>query len=270
MKKPLSAWRLLSLSLASVALVAACGGSNDDDTDDRAGTADPKVRFVHAVPGGPAVTLQRNGAAESGVTNVEYKYANQYYDVATEAYTFSLRTATGNVELATANLSAERGDKYTLLALPTAEGAELLAIEDPYNKSLTSNDARLRVINASVNAQPFDVYVTAANVDLATLSPQIINVGYKQAAPASGADSVKVEGGSYVLRLTPAGSKAAFFTATVTVPENGDWLLVTLPDDATPQTENAVRILRVRSDDSADATEEIVTQSSRGSAISGE
>jgi hypothetical protein len=260
MTQPLRALRFLSLALTSAALVAACGGSDDDNIDDRAGTAEPKVRFAHAVPGGPAVTLQRNGAAESSVTNVDYKYANQYYDVSTEAYTFSLRTATGDLELATANVTAERGHKYTLLALPTTTGAELLSVDDPYNKSVTSDNARLRVANASLNAQPFDVYVTAAGADLATLSPQMSNVGYKQVSPGSGANSVDVEGGSYTLRLTPTGSKAAFFTAAVTVPKNGDWLLVTLPEDATPTTANAVRVLRVRSDDSATAADEIVTQ----------
>ena len=260
MTKPLRALRFLSLALASAALVAACGGSDDDSLDDRADTAQPKVRFVHAVPGGPAVTLTRNGVAESGLSNVDYKYADQYYDVSTEAYTFSLRTAVGDTELANVRLIAERGNKYTLLALPSTSGAELLAVDDPYNKSVASDNARVRVVNASPNAQAFDVYLTAPGADLTTLSPRVTNVGYKQALPASGADSVEVEGGEYVLRLTPTGSKTAFFTAAMTVPRDADWLLVTLPEDATPQVADAVRILRVRSDDSADATDEIVSQ----------
>ena len=53
---------LLALTLIP-ALLVACGGS-DDSFDDRADIADPKVRFVHAVPGAPNVTLQRNGVAE--------------------------------------------------------------------------------------------------------------------------------------------------------------------------------------------------------------
>jgi Domain of unknown function (DUF4397) len=260
MTRPLRALRVLSLALASAALVAACGGSDDDSLDDRADAAQPKIRFVHAVPGGPAVTLKRNGVAESGVTNVDYKYADQYYDVSTEAYTFSLRTAAGDAELATASVRAERGDKYTLLALAGTSGAELLTVKDPYNKSVTSNDARVRVVNASPNAQPFDVYLTAPGADLAALSPRVTNVGYKRALPASGADSVEIEGGEYVLRLTATGTKTVFFTAAVTVPRDADWLLVTLPEDATPETADAVRILRVRSDDSADATDEVISQ----------
>lgn len=162
--------------------------------------------------------------------------------------------------MATTSLTTERGNKYTLLAVPSTTGAELLTIKDPYNKSVASDNARVRVFDASPNAQPFDVYLTAPGADLATLSPRMINLGYKQALPASGANSVEIEGGNYVLRLTPTGSKTAFFTAGVNVPKNADWLLVTLPDDATPDIADSVRVLLVRSDDSADATDEIVTQ----------
>jgi Domain of unknown function (DUF4397) len=248
--------RFLLLAVASASLLAACGGSDDDSLDDRADVADPKVRFVHAVPGAPNVTLQRNGAAESGATDVAYKYGSQYYDVATENYTFSLRTASGNTELATSNFSADRGNKYTVVALPTDSGAELMTIRDPYNKSVTSDEARVRVLNAAANAAPFDVYITDAAIDLATATPRLANVGFKQVLPNSGDDSVEIAPAAYRLRLTPAGSKTPFFDATVTAPVDGDWLLVALPDDAL--TANSVRLLLVRSDDSSDATDEIV------------
>jgi Domain of unknown function (DUF4397) len=248
------ALRFLLLATASAGLLAACGGSDDDSFDDRADIADPKVRFVHAVPGAPNVTLQRNGTAESAVTDVAYKYASQYYDVSTENYTFSLRTSSGDAELTNITVNADRGNKYTLVALPTDSGVELLTIRDPFNKSVTSDDARVRVLNAAANAEAFDVYITAAGADLTTATPRISALGYKSVAPESGDDSVEVEGGTYQLRLTPAGSKTPFFDQTVTAPADGDWLLVALPDQATP---NSVRVLLVRSDDSSDATDEI-------------
>jgi Domain of unknown function (DUF4397) len=246
--------RFLLVAAASAGLLAACGGSDDDSFDDRADIADPKVRFVHAVPGAPNVTLQRNGTNESGITDVAYKYASQYYDVSTENYTFTLRAASGGTELATSTINADRGNKYTLVALPTDSGVELLPIRDPFNKSVTSDDARVRVLNGAANSAAFDVYITAAGADLATATPRLAAIGYKQVAPASGNDSVDIEGGTYQLRLTPAGSKTPFFDQTVVAPADGDWLLVALPDQATP---NSVRILLVRSDDNSDATDEI-------------
>lgn len=247
--------RFLLMAVASASLLAACGGSDDDSIDDRVGVADPKVRFVHAVPDGPNVTLQRDGDAETDATDVAYKYASQYYDVSTRDYTFTLRSATGATELASLPLEADRGNKYTLLALPTASGGvELLSIRDPYDKSLTSDDARVRVFNAAANAPSFDVYITPTGVDLATVTPRFPALGYKQVAPDSGRNSVEVAAGAYQVRLTPVGSKTPFFDATVSAPEDGDWLLVALPDT---EQANSVRILLVRSDDSDDATDEI-------------
>ncbi len=253
------AFRFLLLAAASATLLAACGGSDDDSADDRADVADPKIRFVHAVPEGESCgecgnfTLLRNGTAETGANDVAYKYASQYYDVSTEDYTFTLRAAGGSDDLATRAFNADRGNKFTLLALPTDGGVELLPIRDPFNKSLTSDDARVRVFNAAANAGPFDVYMTSVGADLTTATPRVSAVAYKQAAPASGDDSVEIEGGEYQLRLTPAGSKTPFFDVTLTAPENADWLLVVLPDDT---AESGVRLLRVRADDSDDATDE--------------
>jgi len=251
--------RALLLAFASTSLLVACGGG-DDNFDDRADVADPKVRFVHAFPGGPAVTLQRNGVAESAATNVDYKYGSQYYGVPTAMADFSLRVAATNTEVASTSVDAQRGKKYTLVALPATAGAELLVINDPYNKRLTSDDARLRVLNAAPNAQTFDVYVTALGIDLSGASPSLSGVDYKEVAPASGADSLEVDGGAYQLRITPQGSKTVIFSTPISVPDNGDWLLVVLPDDAAAPVPNAVRVLLVRSDDSPDATDELVNQ----------
>ncbi|HEU4459137.1 MAG TPA: DUF4397 domain-containing protein [Methylibium sp.] len=253
--------RALGLTLASSGLLVACGGGDDDDDiDDRADLADPKLRFVHAVPGAPNVTLVRNGNPESNATNVPYKYGSQYYDVGTDTTGLSLRVASTNAEVATTSFPARRGNRYTTIALPTTSGVELLTIDDPYNKSLTSDNARVRFVNAAVNAQSFDVYLTAPGVDLATVSPRIGALGYKQVVPATTADSIEIEGGNYQIRLTPAGSKTAFFsTAAVAVPRNGDWLFVALPDDGAIATPNRVRLLLVRADDSADATDELTS-----------
>src|SRR6185436_5072607 len=50
--------QLLALAILP-AMLAACGGN--DGVDDRTGSADPKVRLVHAIPGAPAVNLFRDG-----------------------------------------------------------------------------------------------------------------------------------------------------------------------------------------------------------------
>jgi hypothetical protein len=249
-------FRFAALTAVSVPLLMACGGSDDDSFDDRADVADPKVRFVHAVPAGPSVTLRRNGVDEPNASGVTYETASQYYDVGTENYTFTLVTSGTGTEVATTSFGTDRGNKYTLVALPTTSGVELLSIRDPYNKSLTSNDTRVRVLHAVPGAAAVDVYLTAPGVSLTTVSPSFASITYRQAAPASGGDSIEIAPSTYQVRLTESGSKTAIYSTTVQVPEDGDWLLIALPDVSAP---GGVQLLRVRSDDSSDATDVIVS-----------
>ena len=83
------------------------------------------------------------------------------------------------------------------------------------------------------------------------LSQSLFTTGVLTAS-ASGADSVDLEGGSYVLRLTAAGTKTPFFTAPVTIPKDADWLLVPVPGSLVP---GDVRVLAIQSDMGAPATE---------------
>jgi hypothetical protein len=248
----------LLLALAPVLLVAACGGG-DDSLDDRIGVADPKVRMVHAVPLAPNVSLFRNSVAQAGdVTNVPYKGASKYFDVATGLATWDVLTATTPaLTVGSVTFDAQRGKKFTLVAVPDAGSVTSLElIVDPYNKSLVSDNARVRVYNASVNAASVDVYLTAPTVDIATVTPTFAALGYKQSAPVSGADSLEVEGGAYRVRMTTAGTKNVIFNATVTLAQNADWLLTSVPGSVTP---NDVRVLVIKSDEGVPATELVNT-----------
>lgn len=242
------------LAVTPMLLVAACGGG-DDDLDDRADIADPKVRLVHAVPLGPNVSLTRNGTALAS-TDVAYKGATSYFDVESGDATWVVRTtAAPNTTIGQQQFDASRGNKFTLVAVPAAGSlTEVLLIADPYNKSLTSDDARVRVLNASFNAANIDAYITRPGVAIAGVAPNFGAVAYKQANPASGNDSVEFDGddANYVLTLTAAGSKTPIFQSPVSLGKNADWLLTVLPDTIAP---NDVKVLVVKSDDSAPAQE---------------
>ncbi len=244
----------LLLATVPVVLIAACGGG-DDSLDDRLGTADPKVRMVHAVPLAPNVSLFRNGVAQAGeVTNVAYKGASRYFDVETGTAQWDVLTATTPaLNVGGVSFDAQRGKKFTLVAVPDAGSVTTVQlIVDPYNKGITSDNARVRMYNASFNSTPIDVYLTATTTDINTVPPTFAAVGYKQASPASGADSFEVEGGNYRIRMTTAGTKTVIFNATVSLAQNADWLLTSVPGSVTP---NDVRVLVVKSDEGVPAVE---------------
>lgn len=238
----------LLVAMTPVLLVAACGGG-DDSLDDRLDVADPKVRLVHAIPLGPNVSLYRDDVAQSAeVTNVPYKGASNYFDVSTSDATWSVRTTVGGVELGKAAFPAGRGNKYTLVAIPGAGATtEVINVLDPYNKELTANNARVRVLNAAYTQADIDVYLTEPNADLATETPDFPSVDYRASSPTTGSDSLDVTAGDHVywLTITVAGSKTPVFRTPVTVGNNADWLVTVLPD----------AVLLVSADSSAPATE---------------
>jgi hypothetical protein len=243
------------LILAAPALfLAACGGGGDD-ANDRLDLADPKVRLVHAVPLAPDVTLYRNDLTLAPqLTGLSYKDASPYVEIGTDTFRWDIRTATtpalpvGNV-----TFDAGRGNKYTILAVPNAGSVtEAVLIDDPYNKGVVSDNARVRMFNASFNAAALDAYLTAPGADLSNLQPNFAAVNYKQAVPASGQDSSELEGGNYELRLTAAGTKNVVFTANVSLAENADWLLTTVPGSVNA---NDVKVLVVQSDAGETAAE---------------
>lgn len=252
--------RLTMMALTVSVLAAACGGG---DTEDRLDVADPKVRFVDAITVGPAVTLYRDEVPQSDASGVDYKFASKYYDVSLGSATWSIRTADSSATtLASVPFDAGRGNRYTIVGLQGSgtTAADALFIQDPYNKGLTSDKARVRVVNAALNTSSVDVYLTGANVDLSTVAPTFAAVGYKTAVPGTGADSIEVNGGAYQLRITTAGTKTVIFNATVNLDNNADWLMLTIPHNTgAALVDNDIEVLVAKGNDTDNGTTTEIT-----------
>ena len=252
-------YKLLALGAIS-AFVAACGGGGD--AEDRLDLRDPVVRFVHAVPGGPALTLYRGDSAQGDAANTAYKFVSEYYDVSNAGATWSVRTtAAPAVTLASANLNPSQGDRYTFVAMPAGGGAvSLKLIEDPYNKGLLTDRARVRVLHAAPAAAAVDVYLLQGNQALASATPTISGLSYGNASPNSGQDSLELNGGSYRLVLTAAGTKNVVFNAnSVNIANNADWLVLAIPGPS--GLAGDVRVLVAQGNDDQDGqTTELVSQ----------
>jgi len=185
-----------------------------------------------------------------------------YYDVSNNSATWSVRaSSTSTVALSSVDLNPEQGNRYTFVALPgTAAGTlELIAIDDPYDKGLTTDRARVRALHAAPAAPAVDVYLIQPAQDLAVATPTYTALGYKAAMPASGDDSTEVPGGTFRLVLTGAGTKTIVFDAPVSIANNADWLLVAIPGPS--GAANDVRVLVAQgNDDQNGTTVELVSQ----------
>ena len=222
------------LAAVCVTGLAACGGG---DTEDRLDLADPVVRFVHASPLASTLSFYRNDVVQGGASNAAYKFASNYFYADTDTAQWSVKTAPGNVVLGSLPIDAKRGNRYTVVALPSGTSeTSLYEIRDPYNKSLTSDRAKIRVMNASFNASNIDVYLNALNTDISALGilPAIAGTNYKTSGPLPGNDSLDIEGGSYQIAITTAGSKKVLFKGVINIERNKDILLVTTANLESP------------------------------------
>ena len=185
----------LLMACVPLAALTACGGG---DTADRFDVADPAVRFVHAAPTAPAVTLYRASAAQPDATNVSYRFASNYFDVNLGVADWSVKSASGSTQIGSVSIDPQRGTKYTVVTLDTSaatSGAYL--ITDPYNKPLTSDSAHLRLMNAAYNAGSVDIYMNTPGTNIAGVNPLIPATAIRSSGPAPGQDSVAILGGTY-------------------------------------------------------------------------
>ncbi len=238
------------LLLVPLAALAACGGG---DTADRLDLADPVVRFVHASPLAPNVTLYHGAVVQPDVVDKPYKFASNYFNVGMGLNTWSVKTTVGGVTIGSVPIDASRGNKYTIVELPGSNSdSSIYLIKDPYNKPLTSDSARLRIMNASFNASNIDLYMSPLATNIATTAlPTIISTAYKTAGPASGGDSIDIPGGTYKLTITTAGTKNILFQGQLAFGNNSDILLISVPDSLLP---GAIKTL-VKFEGSAGITE---------------
>jgi hypothetical protein len=220
--------RTMAALLGAAALVTACGGGGHD-VGKELGLTNPEMHFVHAIPNGPVVDFLVNGSALQ--TNIGYKTVSNFANVNTGSTTVAYAPTGTKTALASGTFSdVANGHEYTVLALPGLLAPDIGLIDDPFDKGLLSNSARVRAFNASANASNLDLYLVAPGTNISTVSPTMAGVSFKNAVPPSGQDSIYVNGGTYVMIATNAGSKTPIFqSANFNLANNADWLVTTIP-----------------------------------------
>ena len=233
--------RNLAAFAGAACLLAACGGSGDVGKE--VGLQKPEVRFVNAVPiapngsAAPSLDLFVNGSTLSGQTNVPYKGVTNFANIGTGStqVSYGITGSSASSALASGTFpDVANGHEYTVIALPSitaSDGYGIGLIDDPFDKGLLSNDARVRSFNASPNAADVDIYIVPpGTTSLAGYSPTMAGVSYGNAVPASGQDSLYFSGGNYMAIVTVAGTTAPIYeSAQFSLANNADWLISTVP-----------------------------------------
>jgi Domain of unknown function (DUF4397) len=222
--------RTMAAVIGVASVLTACGGSGSDAAK-TLGITDPEIHFENAVPGSSPYDFLVNGSAPGGQTNVAYLGVTNFTNIGTGATTVAYAATGTKTALASGSFpDVANGHEYTVIALPGLASPGIGMIDDPFDKGLLSNDARVRAFNASANATNLDIYIVPAGTNINTVSPTMAGVAFSNAVPASGQDSLYLSGGTYIAIATVAGSKTAIFqSASFSLANNADWLVTTVP-----------------------------------------
>jgi hypothetical protein len=162
-----------------------------------------ELRAVHVSPDAPAVSiLDNDDAAAPLVPTLAYAAFTPYVALTPGSVSVEATPAANTADiLAQLPLRLDAGSIHSLYALGDLASLQLLPTRDDDRRYATQ--ARLRIIHGSPSAGPVDIYLTAPGGSIASAAPTYATLPF-------GGDTgfVSYAAGSYVLTVTPAGSKS--------------------------------------------------------------
>jgi hypothetical protein len=188
-----------------------------------------RVTIVHAVPGGPEITLHRNGVPLTGA--IPFGSAGTPITLPAVETRFDLRS--GDMPLLDYSINLRERASYVLVLAGSPADAETLRVIETRNN--VPGRARIRAVNASAAIGPVDIYLD--NTLLAG------GLAYTRAS-----DRVEKPGQVYTVRVYPAGADHAAiepFISSQIVANNDDLITLLLLGAA-----QDLRVLTYREDGS--------------------
>jgi Domain of unknown function (DUF4397) len=191
----------LVTALALVATLTACGKNASPSNE-------ASIRLINlGVDTGSVNATYKDGNNNPAIaTGVANQAASAYVKVQSGTRDFTITNTTGGATIATRNgVQFNGGPKYSILLFGTAANAQTAFIQDDAFTQPTSGNFRVRVIMSAIGLNAVDVYITAPNADLATVSPNFSNVGASQVTTAD------IAAGTYQIRATTANAKTVVY-----------------------------------------------------------
>jgi hypothetical protein len=199
--------RNVSILVALLVVGSGCG------TDGRQGsvgatasgalTATAALRVLHASPDAPAVDVLVDG--DSVLAAVPYKTGSPFFSVPAGSDALEVRPTGTTTDVIDLRTSLAAGRAYTAIAVGPVASIQALLLTDDVAPP-TTGSVKLRIVHASPSAGPVDVYLTSPGADLATATPTLASVSFKDASAF-----LEVAAGGYEARITAPGAKTPVF-----------------------------------------------------------
>lgn len=212
---------MLVAGVAAVSL-AACGTKDGGDPLSPTGPTG-RVRFVNVIT--DTTRGRVNAILENVPFGVNLTYTQStpitlaapntanYSAIYTGNRTLVLkRTADTNTVVSSIAFSVAAGQDQTIYATGGAAATPITSFITTDDNTLSSTQARVRVVHLSPTAGAVDIFVTAVGADLAAATPTLSNVAVRTASAY-----LAVAPGTYQVRVVPAGTAPASRAGAVAI-----------------------------------------------------
>lgn len=189
-----------------VALAACCGLALLAGCTSKADNKPAQVRYLNLLDDQTAVGVSLDGKPVA--TGVGYQSASSYHETRSNNYAALITNAAGaTLSSYTEALGQLR---YTIYLYGTAADIKRINADDS-KLTLPNDKFTLRLLVASAALTGYDLYVTTADADLATTTPNLV-----LSLPATiSTYGTLLDPGSYRVRITPTGTKTVVFDRTL-------------------------------------------------------
>jgi Domain of unknown function (DUF4397) len=186
------------LGVATIFLTAGCGSGGNT-----------RFRLMNAVPDESSLNVLVDTTSVS--SNLAYGTSTGYLSEKSGSHQIGIEPSGASTTLLQQSISFASGTDTTVISSGFSSQVANLVLTDD-NSAPASGDFKIRMVNASPNLGPADVYIVTPGTALTTVSPTISNLGFGTTAPYQSLAS-----GNYEIELTSVGQKfAAVDTGTLT------------------------------------------------------
>ncbi len=181
------------------------------------------VRVIHDVADAPAVNVYANSSFDSPVvSSLAFSHFTNYLSLPPTFLQSVQVTPASNSSVVVIDtpLTLAAGRQYSVYAVGTLATIEPLVTTDDRRRLATQ--AKIRVVHGSPTAGDVDVYLTAPNAGIATATPVLTSVKFKDFT-----GFLSLAAGSYDVTVTSAGTQTAVIgPATIRVANRGIYTAV--------------------------------------------
>ena len=154
---------------------------------------------MNAVPDESSLEVLVDSTALSN--NLAYGTSTGYQSAQSGSHQVAIEPSGSSTALLQQSITFSSGTDTTVIFYNFSQSAADMVLTDD-NSAPASGDFKIRIVNASPNLGPADVYIVTAGTDLNTVSPTLSNLAFGSAASYQ-----SLAAGSYEVALTAAGQK---------------------------------------------------------------